>query len=239
MKKRPGFTLAELLLAVMIFGFMATSLATIYSTSNRHMFQNYRANIVKTNVGVAMKAVQNQLSIATKLDVPAYNASGNILAFATNVDQLTGCYPIYDAPPTNGIDTPAWHYFCIAPDMTDPTINSLYYHTGTIPGGAGCGAASPSIWNGPYPAFCGPGGGGTVTMLVQGAVPNPVFFSRRPAETVMVNGAPVVVRGVTERDQVWVSIRSFWSASARGFGKSQRDVDFTLTSVFRVQKYAW
>ena len=76
-------------------------------------------------------------------------------------------------------------------------------------------------------------------MLVQGAVPNPVFFSRRPAETVMVNGAPVVVRGITERDQVWVSIRSFWSASARGFGKSQRDVDFTLTSVFRVQKYAW
>ncbi|OGR51018.1 MAG: hypothetical protein A2049_03955 [Elusimicrobia bacterium GWA2_62_23] len=220
MKKRSGFTLAELVLAVMIFGFMATSLATIYSTSNRHMFQNYRANIVKTNVGIAMKAVQNNLAIATRIDVPAYGAAGNILAFATNVDQMTGCYPV-------GPGTASWHYFCVAPDVSLPGVNSLYYHTNTIAGGTGCGVSSPSTWGGPYPAYCGYGGGGTVTMLMQ-AVPNtPSFFSR------------AAVDGINERNVVRVRLRSLWSASQRGFGKSQRDIDFMLDSAVMVQRYAW
>lgn len=225
MKKRPGFTLAELVLAVMIFGFMATSLATIYSTSNRHMFQNYRSNIVKTNVGISMKAIQNTLSIATRIDVPAYGAAGNILAFATNVDQMTGCFPV-------GPGTANWHYFCVAPDVIDPAINSLYYHTGTIAGGTGCGVASPSTWAGPYPAFCGYGGGGTVTMLMQittaarqsSFVP---FFSRAPAD------------GVNERNVVRVRLRSLWSASDRRLGKSQRDIDFMLDSAVMVHRGAW
>ncbi|MCM2268325.1 MAG: type II secretion system GspH family protein [Elusimicrobiales bacterium] len=220
MKKRPGFTLAELILAVMIFGFMATSLATIYSTSNRHMFQNYRANVIKTNVGIAMRAVQNTLSTSTRLDVPAYGASGNILAFASNVDQVTGCYPV-------GPGEARWHYFCIAPDANIPAINSLYYHTGTIAGGTGCAVAAPSLWGGGYPAFCGFFGGGTVTLLMQATRPTPTFFSR------------AAVDGVNERDIVRVRLRSLWSASGRGFGKSQRDVDFTLDSAVQVHRYAW
>lgn len=219
MKKRQGFTLAELVLAVMIFGFMATSLATIYSTSNRHMFQNYRGNIIKTNVGIAMKAVSNRLSVATRIDAPAFGASGNILAFAQNVDQLTGCYPI--AP-----GAASWHYFCVAPDAATPSINSLYYHTGTIAAGTGCSSPAPTTWGGPYPAFCGFGGGGTVTMLMQAANTTNPFFSRSAAD------------GIAQRDIVRVRLRSFWSASGRGFGKSQRDVDFTLDSAVQVHLYA-
>jgi prepilin-type N-terminal cleavage/methylation domain-containing protein len=229
MKKRPGFTLAELMIAIIIFGFMITSLATIYSTSTRNMFQNYRGNAIKTNVGVAMRKIQNTLSVATRIDRPtktgAVTDAGNILAFATNVDQTSGCYPV-------GPGSAAWHYFCV------PAGGSiLYYHTGAIPGGTGCAAAAPSTWNGPYPvAFCGIGGGGTVTALMDNAAPNPVFFSRRPTEIVLVNGVGVVTQGVTEQNTVRVMLRSFWAAAGN---KAQRDVDFTMDTVIQVNRSAW
>lgn len=234
MKKRPGFTLAELILAVIIFGFMSTSLATIYSTANRNMFQNYRSNIIKTNVGLSMRAIQNTLTTATRLDAPLYNSSGNILAFASNVDQLSGCYPVNSAALSAALigtqvspaSPPTWHYFCIAPDASLAGVNSLYYHTGVIPGGSGCDAVSPTTWNGTgpngYPAYCGFGGGGTVTLLMQAVQTSQDFFTRRNTDDVY------------ERDLVLVRLRSQWSASMRGFGKSQRDVDFTLRSAVKV-----
>src|ERR1035437_10370770 len=94
MKTRPGFTLAELVIAVLIFGFMSTSLATIYSTANRHMFQNYRNNMIKSNVSLALSDIRHNLQQATRVDIPAVGAGGNVLAFTSNVDQLTGCYPV-------------------------------------------------------------------------------------------------------------------------------------------------
>lgn len=236
MKKRPGFTLAELILAILIFSFMMVSLATIYSTSSRNIFQNYRANMIKTSTGVAMRAVQNNLSVATRLDVPLFGAGGDILAFATNVDQLSGCYPV-------GPGSAAWHYFCIGPDPSDPTLSDLFYHTAVIPAGTGCAAAAPSIWGGVYPVPPGQCGksivGQTVTIMMQAAAPNPVFFSRRPTETVMVKGVPVVTQGVAERDVVRIMLHAFWSASGRNFGKTQRDVDFTMDSAIKVNIPVW
>jgi len=66
MKEREGFTLAELVLSVFIFSFIAASLATIVSTTNRHMFQNYRKNIIKTNILISLRSIQNNLSVATR-----------------------------------------------------------------------------------------------------------------------------------------------------------------------------
>lgn len=229
MKKRGGFTLAEMLLAVMIFGFMATSLATIYSTTNRHMFQNYRANIIKSNVGIAMRAIHNNLSMATRIDAPAFNTADNVLSFTANADQLTGCYPV-----AAGVEV-RWHHFCIAPDPTYSGLNSLFYHTGTMAGGAGCPPSAPMAFPSPYPpaGSCG-SSGGTITLLMQATAPNPFFFSRRASEAKIMNGTPVTVTGVTERDQVLIMLRSFWSASNRGFGRAQRDIDFSLESNVRV-----
>jgi len=221
MAKRSGFSLPELVLAMFIFGFMSMSLATIYATANRHMFQGYRSSIIKTNGDYAMKAIQNNLSVATRLDFPAYGSGGNALAFATNVDQMNGCYPI------SQLDPAAWYYFCVTADAVMPGVSDLYYHTGPINGGTGCMVANPTTWTGPYPAFCGPGGGGTVTLLMQYIVaPNvqadaqsQFIFSRSAAD------------GVREVPVVRVRLHSFWDAGARGFGSTQRNVDFTLDSL--------
>lgn len=220
MKKRGGFTLAELVLAVMIFGFLATSLATIYSTSHRHMFQNYRANIIKTNVGLAMRAIQNNMAAATRIDVPSNPVSlgvaatsGNILAFAANVDQTSGCHPV-------GPGGSTWHYFCVAPDPSGQ--NGLFYHTGTIAAAGGCPQAAGYNFMPTYPTFCGFGGGGTVMLLMQAVDTRDPLFSRSAA-------APDVVR---------IHLRSLWSPSDRGFGKQQRDIDFALDSAVQAHIYA-
>ena len=55
--RRGGFTLIELIVATMISSFIALSLVTIYSTANRHVFQTSRANAVKADLSVAMKAL--------------------------------------------------------------------------------------------------------------------------------------------------------------------------------------
>lgn len=225
MKQRSAFTLVELILAVFIFSYMSASLATIYATTNRHMFQNYRRNTIKTGVLVAMRAIQNNLSVATRIDSPADGGWGNVLAFATNVDQASACFPVNAAEPA------AWHYFCLANDPLIPGSRSLYYHTANLPAGTPCGSAAPSTWSGVYPVpSCGANlGGQTITLLMQHVSPSPamgsVLFSRRPADT-----------GSNSLGAVRVNLRSFWSAAGRGFGSAARDVDFSLNTVISVNR---
>ncbi len=230
MKKRQGFTLAELVLAVFIFAYMSASLATIYGTANRHMFQNYRKNVIKTNVLLSMKTIQNNLSVATRIDLPAPGAQGDVLAFATNVDNLTGCYPVNQTSASaNPPNLPAWHYFCLASDPATPGFRSLYYHTGNLPGGTACGSPAATIWcsnnpvaNGCYAVpVCG-SSGGTITKLMQYASPLTTFYSRRPAEE------------INEANTVRVTLRSYWPAPA--FGSGQRSVDFSLDNVIMVNR---
>ena len=220
MKSKAGFTLAELILSVFIFSFIAASLATIVSTTNRHMFQNYRRNVLKTNVLLSMRRVQNNLSVATRIDLPREGDLGTSLAFAVNVDQTTGCYPISAADPVS------WHYFCLA------NGSRLYYHTALITGSAvACGKPAPSIWcandpvgKGCYAVLSCGGVGGTLLMEHVSPFLSGALFSRRPLE------------GINEVDTVRVALRSLWSASASGFGASQRDINSTLDTVIRLNR---
>jgi len=224
MEKRRGFSLIELMVAVFIFSFMAASMATIYSTAHRHMLQNYRANAVKTTMLLGMRAIQNNLSAATRLDAPLLGAQGNVLDFATNVDRVTGCYPVNQA--AVAVSPPAWHHFCLGNDTAMPGTQALFYHSAPLPWSpAPCGQPGAPVWNPVYPVppgSCGLNmGGQTVVKLSQHVVPLPgqMLFSRRPAER------------INDAATVRVRLRSFWDASARGMGGSQRDVDFSLDTV--------
>jgi len=221
MNNRKGFTLAELVLSVFIFSFIAASLATIVATTNRHVFQNYRKNIIKTNVLLSMKKIQNNLSVATRVDAPRPGTSGNALAFAVNIDQgragpyYPGCYPIIAGPRAS------WHYFCLA-------NGNLYYYTGTMNtnGLSPCGnPANTTNWDTrgySAAAGCGPGG----ELLMSNVIPmlsGTTLFSRSTTD------------GVAEGDTVRVKLRSQWVAGAPGvgLGNTQRDVDFMLDSVVK------
>lgn len=228
MQKRPGFTLAELIIAVLIFGFMSTSMATIYSTANRHMFQNYRNNMIKSSVSLAMHDLRRNLQMATRLDIPAYangTGGGNELKFVSNVDQVTGCYPVNPAVPVT------WHYFCVANDPNDASVQDLFHYTGTVSAGSSwCGGNPPyKIWD-PLTQYavagCG-SDGGTIIMKysTMAATPNSsVMFSRRNTDNVY------------EKDVILLTLRSRWIAAARlnSTKAVQRDVDFTLVSQVRI-----
>lgn len=237
MKNRDGFTLAELILSVFIFSFIAASLATIVSTTNRHMFQNYRKNIIKTNVLLSMKAIQKNLSVATRVDLPtrnnSINDSGKFLAFATNVDETRGgapgCYPI-----VAGVQ-PAWHYFCHYTQVNQSCLSGscLFYHTGPINGGGvACGNPGAATWNAVYPVgTCGPTGSGTIMLLMDNvsfdsppSLPAGALFSRRSSD------------GINSADTVRVVLHSKWRASVAGMGASQRDVDATLDTVVKFNR---
>lgn len=217
MKERKGFTLAELVLSVFIFSFIAASLATIVSTTNHHMFQNYRRNIIKTNILLSTRSIQNNLSVATRVDAPAMGGRGTVLAFAKNVDQNSGCYPI-----KAGVQA-SWHYYCLAG-------TSLYYHTGTINTGGTipCGNTSPSIWN-PGTGYAIPGcASGALLMehssALAPALPGGALFSRASLD------------GINSVDTVRVLLHSNWSAAGRGFGGSQRDIDSSLDTVVKFNR---
>jgi prepilin-type N-terminal cleavage/methylation domain-containing protein len=136
-KNKSGFTLTELLIAIIIFSFMMISLATIYATSNRHMFQSYRENVVKSNLNIAMKTIQNAISKATRIDEPSSGASSNSLKVATNVDN-NGCYPLV---PGEDIE---WHYFYL--DVTKKILYHRYDSISTSAGATPC-PTSGDIWN--------------------------------------------------------------------------------------------
>jgi len=229
---RKGFTLIEFLIAILLFGFMAMSLATIYSTAHKHMFQNYRQNTVKANASVAMKTITSRLQQGNRIDLPLPGESGNILAFAVNVDQVSGCYPVNPDTPS----MTAWHYFCYLPGVTAqcPLGNCLFYHTGPIAGGAGC--PSGTVWNTangyPVAGNCGriTRPGEAVPLLLSSFVsPAPSLFSRP-------NGGA----GTLGNSVVNINLRVYWDPWAQAvpgvkdFRSTARLIDVTLNTNVRV-----
>ncbi len=225
-RQSAGFTLAELIIATLIFGFMVASLSTLYSTANKHMFQSYRADKFKSEGSMAMKTITSRLQEANRIDSPALNATGTTLAFADNVDQLSGCYPINASEPVS------WHYFCRSTIVSNDCQSGscLYYHTGTISGGGGCpgGAAWNPLAN--YPAYCGPGGGGNVTLLTSfvdiTTLPALPLFSRQVAGSSALVG---------------INLRVRWDPATNGtvgrdFRNTGKLIDTTLSTTVRVNR---
>ncbi|OGS29928.1 MAG: hypothetical protein A2218_12260 [Elusimicrobia bacterium RIFOXYA2_FULL_53_38] len=225
---RKGFTLVELVIATLIFGFMVMSLATLHSTASKHMLQSYRQNTVKSNASVAMKTITARLAEANRIDAPTPGNSGNTLRFAVNVDQTSGCYPINTSLPAS------WHEFCHVPGVTTrcPLGNCLYYHTGPIAGGGNC--PNGPFWNPVYPPSvpccgCSPGYG-TVVQLASYVQPlaGGALFYRTP----QLGNTLIKIR-----------LRILWDPAAiaavpggRNFTKTAKIIDKTLNTTVRINR---
>ncbi|MBI4655427.1 MAG: type II secretion system protein [Elusimicrobia bacterium] len=215
MKHQRAFTLVELIIATAIFSFvLIPSLVAIYSTASKHMFQNYRQNQMHNTLLVSMKAIQNALAGATRVDSPAINTNSDRLAFAENVDSVTGCYPIDSNSPVY------WHYFCISGTR-------FYYHrSNPIGGGGGC--PQGGAFGNPYPS-CGASTPVRMELANDWTLPTlSVQFTRRSG---MFD--PDIGLVVTEPDLVEIRLGVNWQPTG-GYRATARPVVTTLVSKVRV-----
>lgn len=215
MKNRPGFTLAELLIAILIFSLMMISLATIYGTSNRHLFQSYRENVVKSNLNIAMKTIQNAVSKATRIDAPSPGSSSNELKVATNVDNTTGCYPLI---PGKNIE---WHYFYL------DTANKMLYHCQDSISTSGSATPCPGsglTWTSGSYSCTSP------EILLKDAVTDTDVMG----ENYLFSRKQISSQGKTrtESDQVRVVLRVDWQPDA-GLSKAARPVQVTFDTTVK------
>lgn len=124
---RRGYTLVEILVALVIFSFMALTLSGVFATANRFFHHQYREDILKTRFVTAMKYIQNKLMVSNEIISPTYGSASNNITFLTNAtlnpsNSNQVCRPYPQAPTT-------WHHFCITPCSSE---NCLYYHSQTI-----------------------------------------------------------------------------------------------------------
>jgi hypothetical protein len=221
MKRRKGFTLIELVVATFIFGFIIIAMAIIYSTITRYMHQNYRQDVWKTNTALAMRTIHHKLLVATRIDSPAFGASGAELKFAVNVDQLTGCYPISPGDPVT------WHYFYLGSVSPAPPLSQLFYCSGNITGGAGCANSPPFPGAPSYTCV----GASPPILILDHVAPIVPVFSRQNAQD------------VNERDTVAVNLRIHWdptklSDTGKSLGASQRVINYSLKTVIKINRPA-
>jgi len=226
MKKRPAFSLIELIVATCITGFMALSLVTIYTTANRHMFQNFRSDKVKADVSLGMRAIRNAVGQATSIAEPTVNTTGTTLLATTNIDHLTGCYPIRPFVPVT------WHYFCTATvvDGTPPRSNiGLYYQTGDYAAGA-CSCPPTASCTVPTPPLAACTSGRRLAAYLTTAS----VFSRTFGDIPINDSLSVRVR----LNSKWTPAGIATGAGASGLAASQRPVDYALDSIFSATRSA-
>ena len=68
MKKRDAFSLMEVLVATMIFSFVALSMISVYYAANRNVLQNFRADKLKADVAISAleRYVDNLIRLSQK-----------------------------------------------------------------------------------------------------------------------------------------------------------------------------
>jgi hypothetical protein len=140
--------LVELMIAVIIFMMVMSTLVLIWANSHRMLAATVRSVIHRNEISMAIKQISNDIAGAGTIDLPVDDSSQfYALAGASNVDQ-SGCFP---QDPNSGIN---WFYYCFTTAKTNPGNNlpeqNLYYYSGAHQGGAapGCPPSTAAMWTG-------------------------------------------------------------------------------------------
>ncbi|MCX5783579.1 MAG: prepilin-type N-terminal cleavage/methylation domain-containing protein [Elusimicrobia bacterium] len=147
MKNKKGFTLIEMLVAVMIFSMAIISLGLFWLQAYRYSLQTSKSHYLKNNLVIAMRYIQNDVSASSRIDLPSDLNPSTQLKGAINVDKLGGCK-------SNTSLAASWFYYCY-----DSGAGAIYRYWGNVTGIAGCmdrGAYTPpSITCGEAPPTSG------------------------------------------------------------------------------------
>lgn len=198
MRSEAGFTLVELLLAVVIFSMVMGGLAVIHSSAFKQGGRMVYDARIKHMATISQRALQMEITEATLLEIPALGASGRHVRGYKNV-AVDGFQPMSG----NAGDT-KWFHFCVSNNivgscgLTNYPVGCLWYYSAP-------GAAPPVIDDG----VCGNAAGGVtpqllathITSTVAGVVGTDAYFTRDPAN------------GVQEDNQVRANFRMMQGAT--------------------------
>ncbi|MFA6583771.1 MAG: prepilin-type N-terminal cleavage/methylation domain-containing protein [Elusimicrobiaceae bacterium] len=165
--REEGFTLAEMLVASLIFLMISLSLVGVWLSTHKYMISSFRENLIKAKVNYAFRLMKIDLGYASRIDflsdsVDLTDSSirhAKWMGIAENVDS-DGCFPIYSGAVN-------WTVYCLA---AKGSLYDLYRYTGTTTRAAPqCPSAGVEpLWGkatfndyGVLPAQCGTGTGGT------------------------------------------------------------------------------
>lgn len=160
MKKRDAFSLMEVLVATMIFSFVALSMISVYYAANRNVLQNFRSDKLKADVAISMRAIGNVMSQATRIETPGNGSSGNTLLVLSNVESGSNpCCPM--VPESYGAPAPQWHKFCV------DSNKNLWYYNGPVTSCGNCpNLTNYSIVRTGLSSNCGSAAGSNVTRIL-------------------------------------------------------------------------
>jgi prepilin-type N-terminal cleavage/methylation domain-containing protein len=82
---RGGFTLMELVVAVSLSSMVMMALATIHSTVINNVYSSFAKTKAASDLSLTSKLLRNKLLTSTRIDIPAFGAGSNILAFASTL----------------------------------------------------------------------------------------------------------------------------------------------------------
>lgn len=120
-----GFTLAEVMVTMVIVGMVSGTLALIWGNAFRGRSWAFKKGYHATAMAVALRTIQNDLHRSSRLDmdpasIPGYE--GKWMRGAVGIDQ-DGCFPsgsVYIHE-----ETPYWYWYCV----TNGTVNTQYNQT--------------------------------------------------------------------------------------------------------------
>ena len=248
MKKRNAFTLMEVLVATMIFSFVALSMVSVYYAANRNVLQNFRSDKLKSDVSTAKRAIANVMAQATNIVLPGEGSSGDNLVVLSNVSSdASPCCPMAD-PATLGAPAPKWHRFCI------DGSRRLWYYTGEVSGCGGCpdgalGHVNSLGYNGyDVNSTCGVTGPGRILLAnrISNLNSSNAFMDafsriRQPTDLTTTSSmtnrkdAPTHTRLVHNDQTINVFLNTVWNSNYAD-NATQTPVDYTLEAYFTVMQ---
>ncbi len=232
-----GFTLAEMMVAILIFLMVAASLVGFWLSAHKYMVNSFREHLIKNSANLAMRQINIDLNAASRVDFPDMSGTysetiGNSTAtvWMGMVEEVDGdgCFPI--SPDAEEI---YWTVYCVsAKDLSTGTSN-LYRYTGSVkldtvvaPGCPSADASRNWLVNGgasvvvTYPVQpdkCGLAVSGTErSTLIEGLRGNPKFYYK-PGK----------------KDEVTLTGGYVYNQSAGGAGNS-RELIYPLNRSFRL-----
>lgn len=131
LKSAAGFTLAEVLVALLISAIVAAGLAGVWLTANRYMVKSFRMHIMKSTADLVKQQMQTDFDESSRVDFPYSGSDWSTTRWVGMVQDVDrdGCFPMGYPIPSSAFEA-KWKTYCLK-YISAASGYTLYRHEGT------------------------------------------------------------------------------------------------------------